>query len=62
MVAAVIDEGHKQWCRVWRASQNGADLMILLHGYSVKRDASEQNGFNIRRVNVNAAPMGVADI
>lgn len=65
-VAAVIDEGHKRMIAVYgEHPKNGADYIAdsISTIYSVKRTTPTGNGFNnIRRVNVNAAPMEIADM
>ena len=64
--AAVIDEGHKRMIAVYgEHPKNGADYIAesISTIYSVKRETPTGNGFNnIRRVNVNAAPMEIADL
>ena len=64
--AAVIDEGHKRMIAVYgEHPMNGADYIAesISTIYSVKRETPTGNGFNnIRRVNVNAAPMEVEDL
>lgn len=63
---AVIDEGHKRMIAVYgEHPKNDADYIAssISTIYSVKRDTPTGNGFNnIRRVNVNAAPMEIADL
>lgn len=65
-VAAVIDEGHKRMIAVYgEHPKNGADYIAesISTIYSVKRTTPTGNSFNnIRRVNVNAAPMETADL
>ena len=64
--AAVIDEGHKRMIAVYGEHPlSGADYIAesISTIYSVKRTTPSGNGFNnIRRVNVNAAPMEIADL
>lgn len=64
--AAVIDEGHKRMIAVYGEHPlSGADYIAdsISTIYSVKRTTPTGNGFNnIRRVNVNAAPMEIADL
>ncbi|MDR1273446.1 MAG: [FeFe] hydrogenase H-cluster radical SAM maturase HydG [Odoribacteraceae bacterium] len=64
--AAVIDEGHKRVVAVYgEHPRNGADYMAdsISAIYAVKRPTPAGGGFNnIRRVNVNAAPMEVAEL
>lgn len=64
--AAVIDEGHKRMIAVYgEHPMNGADYIAesMSTIYSVKRETPTGNGFNnIRRVNVNAAPMEIEDL
>ena len=64
--AAVIDEGHKRMIAVYGEHPlSGADYIAdsISMIYSVKRTTPTGNGFNnIRRVNVNAAPMEIADL
>lgn len=64
--AAVIDEGHKRMIAVYGEHPlNGADYIAesMSTIYSVKRETPTGNGFNnIRRVNVNAAPMEIEDL
>lgn len=63
---AVIDQGHKRLIAVYGEHPlSGADYIAdsISEIYSVKRTTPTGNGFNnIRRVNVNAAPMSVADL
>lgn len=63
---AVIDEGHKRMIAVYGEHPlSGADYIAesISTIYSVKRTTPTGNGFNnIRRVNVNAAPMEIADL
>ncbi len=63
---AVIDEGHKRVIAVYgEHPRSDADYMAdsLGHLYAAKRTTPGGNGFNnIRRVNVNAAPMCIADL
>ncbi|MCR9011777.1 [FeFe] hydrogenase H-cluster radical SAM maturase HydG [Gabonibacter chumensis] len=64
--AAVIDEGHKRMIAVYgEHPKNSADYMAdsISTIYATKRTTPTGNGFNnIRRVNVNAAPMEIADL
>ncbi|MDR2130659.1 MAG: [FeFe] hydrogenase H-cluster radical SAM maturase HydG [Odoribacteraceae bacterium] len=64
--AAVIDEGHKRVIAVYgEHPRNDADYIAssLATMYSIKRATPTGRGFNnIRRINVNAAPMEVADL
>ena len=63
---AVIDQGHKRLIAVYGEHPlSDADYIAdsISEIYSVKRTTPTGNGFNnIRRVNVNAAPMSVADL
>ena len=63
---AMIDEGHKRMIAVYgEHPKNDADYMAdsIATIYATKRETPTGNGFNnIRRVNVNAAPMEVADL
>ncbi len=63
---AVIDEGHKRLIAVYgEHPQSDADYIVnsMETIYATKRDTPSGNGFNnIRRVNVNAAPMSIADL
>ncbi len=63
---AVIDQGHKRLIAVYGEHPlSGADYIAdsISEIYSVKRPTPTGNGFNnIRRVNVNAAPMRIADL
>ncbi|MDR0544075.1 MAG: [FeFe] hydrogenase H-cluster radical SAM maturase HydG [Odoribacteraceae bacterium] len=63
---AVIDEGHKRVIAVYgEHPRSHVDYMVdsLAAIYSIKRATPSGRGFNnIRRVNVNAAPMEVADL
>lgn len=63
---AVIDEGHKRLIAVYgEHPQSNADYIAdsMSTIYSAKRTTPSGNGFNnIRRVNVNAAPMSIADL
>ncbi len=63
---AVIDQGHKRLIAVYDEHPlSDADYIAdsISEIYSVKRTTPTGNGFNnIRRVNVNAAPMSVADL
>lgn len=62
----VIDQGHKRLIAVYGEHPlSDADYIAdsISEIYSVKRTTPTGNGFNnIRRVNVNAAPMSVADL
>ena len=64
--AAVIDEGHKRMIAVYgEHPKNSANYMAdsISTIYATKRTTPTGNGFNnIRRVNVNAAPMEIADL
>ncbi|MDR2413671.1 MAG: [FeFe] hydrogenase H-cluster radical SAM maturase HydG [Odoribacteraceae bacterium] len=64
--AAVIDEGHKRVIAVYgEHPRSDADYIVdsLAAIYSVKRETPSGKGFNnIRRVNVNAAPMDIASL
>lgn len=64
--SAVIDEGHKRIIAVYgEHTKSGADYMAdsISTIYSTKRTTPAGNGFNnIRRVNVNVAPMEIADL
>lgn len=63
---AVIDQGHKRLIAVYGEHPlSDADYIAdsISEIYSVKRTTPTGSGFNnIRRVNVNAAPMSVADL
>jgi 2-iminoacetate synthase len=64
--AAVIDEGHKRVVAVY-GEHPRSDAAYMAESistiYAVKRPTPTGNGFNnIRRVNVNAAPMEVAEL
>lgn len=63
---AVIDEGHKRMIAVYgEHPHSGADYIAesMATVYATKRTTPSGNGFNnIRRVNVNAAPMSVEDL
>lgn len=63
---AVIDEGHKRLIAVYgEHPKSDADYMAdsISTIYATKRATPSGNGFNnIRRVNVNAAPMGIDDL
>lgn len=63
---AVIDEGHKRLIAVYgEHPQSDANYIAdsISTIYSTKRTTPSGNGFNnIRRVNVNAAPMSVEDL
>lgn len=63
---AVIDEGHKRLIAVYgEHPRSDADYIAdsIATIYATKRPTPSGNGFNnIRRVNVNAAPMCVADL
>lgn len=63
---AVIDEGHKRLIAVYgEHPQSDANYIAdsISTIYSAKRTTPSGNGFNnIRRVNVNAAPMSVEDL
>lgn len=64
--SAVIDEGHKRIIAVYgEHAKSGADYVAdsISTIYSTKRTTPAGNGFNnIRRVNVNVAPMEIADL
>ncbi len=64
--AAVVDEGHKRLILVFgEHPQSDADYMekVVKAVYSVKRKTPKGKGYNnIRRVNINAAPMCSADL
>lgn len=63
---AVIDEGHKRLIAVYgEHPRSDADYIAdsIATVYATKRETPSGNGFNsIRRVNVNAAPMSIADL
>lgn len=63
---AIVDEGHKRMIAVYgEHPRNDADYMADSIGtiYAAKRTTPTGNGFNnIRRVNVNAAPMSIGDM
>lgn len=63
---AVIDEGHKRLIAVYgEHPQSDADYIVdsMAAMYATKRTTPGGNGFNnIRRVNVNAAPMSIDDL
>lgn len=63
---AVIDEGHKRLIAVYgEHPQSSADYIAdsMAAIYATKRTTPSGNGFNnIRRVNINAAPMSVEDL
>lgn len=63
---AVIDEGHKRLIAVYgEHPQSDADYIAASMAtiYATKRTTPSGNGFNnIRRVNVNAAPMSIEDL
>lgn len=63
---AVIDEGHKRLIAVYgEHPQSNADYIVdsMAAIYATKRTAPKGNGFNnIRRVNINAAPMSIEDL
>lgn len=63
---AVVDEGHKRLIAVYgEHPRSDADYIAESMGqiYATKRPTPAGNGYNnIRRINVNAAPMSVADL
>ena len=63
---AIIDEGHKRLIAVYgEHPKSDADYIAdsISTIYAVKRTTPSGNGFNnIRRVNINAAPMAVEDL
>ena len=63
---AIIDEGHKRLIAVYgEHPQSDADYIAESMGqiYATKRVTPTGNGFNnIRRININAAPMSIADL
>lgn len=63
---AVIDEGHKRLIAVYgEHPQSDADYIVdsMAAIYATKRTSPKGNGFNnIRRVNINAAPMSIEDL
>jgi len=63
---SVIDEGHKRLIMVYGEHPlSDADYMVdtIKAVYSVKRKSPRGTGYgNIRRVNINAAPMSTADL
>jgi len=64
--AAVVDEGHKRLILVFgEHPQSDVNYMekVVKAVYSVKRQTPKGSGVNnIRRVNINAAPMSTADL
>ena len=63
---AVIDEGHKRLIAVYvEHPQSDADYIAdsMAAIYATKRTTPSGNGFNnIRRININAAPMSIGDL
>ncbi len=64
--AAVVDEGHKRLILVFgEHPQSDVNYMerVVKAVYSVRRKTPKGSGYNnIRRVNINAAPMSTADL